>query len=461
MNSGKKLSIGFYGGTGTVTGANYLLRTLDEEKELKILVDCGLEQGAKVCDDCNYGAFPYDPGSVDYLFITHPHIDHIGRIPKLVKDGFRGKILSTAPTREISAIMLEDSLDILAREAEEDGREPIYEAKDVQQAMNLWSDFEYNEKRDLGSNLMVEVKETGHTLGSVMYIFHYEGKKLAFSGDLGNSPAPLLKNAEPIEDLDYLVMESVYGDRNHEGREERRKLLRKTIIDARARGGVLMIPAFSLERTQEVLYEIERMTEEGEIPLIPIYLDSPLAIKITEVYKKYDSLLNKKVNAEINSGNDIFNFPNLHMTETSDQSKRIVKTPNPKIVMAGSGMSNGGRILHHEKHFLPDKKSTLLLIGYQAVGTLGRQIEEGAKRVKIFGEYVDVKARVVNIRGYSAHMDSDHLVEYVEGSSKSLKKVFVVMGEPKSSLSLVQKIRDYLDVDAYAPERGEVIEIEF
>lgn len=454
------MSIGFYGGTGKVTGANFLVKTLDEDNPVSFLIDCGLEQGAKLCDECNYKPFPYNPSEVDFLFITHPHIDHIGKIPKLVKDGFRGRILSTAPTRDISAVMLEDSLDILAREAMDLGRDPIYESKDVMQAMNLWEEFKYGSRMSVGP-LEVEMKETGHTLGSVMYIFHYQGKKIAFSGDLGNSPAPLLKNAEPIKDLDYLVMESVYGDRNHEGREERRNLLRKTIIDARARGGVLMIPAFSLERTQEVLYEIERMTEEGEIPVIPIYLDSPLAIKITDIYKRYDHLLNKKVNSEISSGNDIFDFPNIHMTPKSDQSKRIVKTANPKIVIAGSGMSNGGRILHHEKHFLPDKRSTLLLIGYQAVGTLGRRIEEGAKRVKIFDDYVNVKARIVNIRGYSAHMDSEHLLEYVEGSGESLKKVFVVMGEPKSSLFLVQRIKDYLDIDAYSPKEGEIIEIDF
>lgn len=459
--SNKKISIGFYGGAESVTGSNFLFRTFNETEPLQILIDCGLEQGEVYANDSNYEKFAFNPQDINYLFITHPHIDHVGRIPKLVKDGFKGKIFSTPPTREIAHMMLQDSIELLRKEALRDGKDPIYDEEDVEASMELWDDFPYEKVMDIGGGVKVRVNEVGHTLGSVMYIFEYEGKKIAFSGDLGNSPAPLLKSANPVTDVDYLVMESVYGDRNHEDKDKRREMLMDVIKGSTARGGVLLIPAFSLERTQEILYEIERMMEEGEIPLIPVYIDSPLAIKITAVYKKYEHLLNKDVNKIIKSGNQLFSFPQLHFTITSDQSKAILKSPNPKIIIAGSGMSNGGRILHHEKHFLPDRSSTLLLVGYQAVGTLGRRIQDGAKKISIYGEHVEVKAKIQNIRGYSAHMDSDHLVEYVSQCGDRLKKVFVVMGEPKSSLFLVQRLKDYLGVNAYAPKRAEVIEIEF
>ncbi len=457
----KRLQISFFGGTGEVTGSNFLIETLDEANPLRILVDCGLFQGSKIFEEQNHQPFPYDPASINYLVVTHAHIDHTGRIPKLVKDGFRGTILSTFPTKEIAKLMLIDSMGVMAKEIKNDNTEPLYTAEDIEASQALWKSLPYHEPFSFTEGFSVRLLEAGHTLGSAMIEFTYQSKRLIFSGDLGNSPAPLLRSAEAIKDATYLVIESVYGDRNHEHKEERRERLERIIEDTINSGGVLMIPAFSLERTQELLYEIERLMEKESIPLVPVFIDSPLAIKVTDIYKKYDSYFNKDVCYIIGSGNEIFNFPQLRFTMTTEESKAINEIAPPKIIMAGSGMSNGGRILHHEKRYLPDPKNTLLMVGYQATRTLGRQLQDGAKRVKIHGEEIEVRAKIAVLHGYSGHLDSEGLLRYVAASADTLKKVFVVMGEPKSSLFLVQRIRDYLGLSADAPDTNEKVELEF
>jgi len=454
-----KLKITFYGGTESVTGANFLIE--DGDKGIKILVDCGFFQGCKICDDENRKPFPYDPASIDYLFITHAHIDHIGRIPKLVRDGFKGKIYSTIPTKQISEIMLIDSMGILAKEAKQDKLPVIYEEKDVQDAVKLWEGIPYYKTIELGDGISVTLKDAGHILGSAMIDFERGGKKAVFTGDLGNSPAPLLRDTDVVKDANYIVMESVYGDRNHENRQERKQMLEDVIEDTIKNGGVLMVPAFSLERTQDLLYEINDLVEHGRIPSVPVFLDSPLAIKVTKVYKNSSEYFNNRATDVIKSGDDIFNFPNLKFTLETEESKAIKEIPSPKIIIAGSGMSNGGRIVHHERHYLPDPKSTLLLIGYQAPGTLGRIIEDGAKTIKIFGDSIPVRARIRKIRGYSAHKDSDSLLDFVGDDVDSVEKVFVVMGELKSAAFLVQKMRDYLGINAIAPKKGEVAILDF
>lgn len=453
----KKLKLTFYGGTGTVTGANFLL----ENKDKKILVDCGLFQGEKIGDDSNREPFPYKPSDIDILIITHAHIDHIGRVPKLVKDGFRGKIYSTKPTMELTEIMLIDSVRVLTREAQRDNLEPIYREEDVKQAMTLWEGFPYHQEVDLGDGFKMNFRDSGHILGSAMVDIIYNGKKIVFTGDLGNSPAPLLKDTEDIDDADYIVMESVYGDRNHESKEDRKTQLEDIIEETMSNNGVLMIPAFSLERTQDLLFEINDLVEKRRIPRVPIYLDSPLAIKVTAIYKQNEDYFNREAQNIIKSGDDIFKFPGLKFTSDAEASKAINGVPNPKIIIAGSGMSNGGRIIHHEKRYLPDPKSTLLLVGYQAIGTLGRILEEGAKEVTILGDVVPVKARIAKIQSYSSHKDSDNLVDFVANDAKRVKRVFLVMGEPKSSLYLSQKLRDYLGISAVVPLANESMELEF
>lgn len=448
----KTAKITFHGGTGSVTGANFLL----EIDGKKILIDCGLTQGFKVADDINWDPFPYNVKEVDMLFVTHSHVDHVGRIPKLIHEGFRGKIYSTEPTKAIAAPILEDTAGILSKNKEFD-LEKVFSEGNQKLMLSLWQGFPYHQKIKLTENLEVSFRDAGHILGSAMVEFVFNGKKILFTGDLGNSPSPLMPDTEKITDIDYLIMESVYGDRNHESRSDRRKNLERVIEDNYKRKGTLIIPTFSLERSQELLFELDELVENDRIPVMPIFFDSPLAIRLTEVFKNFKNYLNATAQKAISEGEQIFDFPGLHSTLKSEESRVINTIPNPKVVIAGSGMSAGGRIVHHEKHYLPDPNNTILLMGYQSVGTPGRLIQEGVKTVRISGEDIAVRAHVVTISGYSGHKDSDGLISFVENSTETLKKVFVVMGEPKSSMFLVQKMRDNLGIDAYAPEKGDVI----
>ncbi len=450
----KKLKLTFAGGTGSVTGANFLV----QGEGISFLVDCGLEQGTKMADDNNWAPFIYDPASVDVLFITHAHIDHIGRIPKLIYDGFKGTIYSTIPTKDITELMLEDTAHILGK-GENELLKKIYTEENIARALSLWKVVDYHQEIVLGP-FIFRYRDAGHVLGSGMLELIYNNKKIIFTGDLGNSPSPLLRDTEEIKNVDYLLMESVYGDRNHMGRDQRRVRLEQVIEDNYKRKGTLIVPTFSLERSQELLFEINELVENKRIPQMPIFFDSPLGIRLTKIYRQFGQYFNEIARKQLGDGDDIFNFPGLKSTLLTEESKEIVREVNPKIVIAGSGMSNGGRILHHEANYLPDANNTLLLTGYQSQGTLGRAIQDGAKVVRISGQEIPVKAHVEFIDGYSGHKDSDHLIEFVQQTADSLKKVYVTMGEPKSSLFLTQRIRDYLGVMAYAPVQGDVVELD-
>ncbi len=448
------LQITFYSGVGTVTGANFLLESL----RTRILVDCGLIQGTPDAYKENIKPFEYDPKSIDFVFITHAHMDHIGRLCKLVKDGFTGVIYSTEETKNLANIMIADALKIMEqknKESESLEKEiPLYNQNDFNKTMALWRTIPYYNKIKINNEFEVSLKDAGHILGSAMYEFYFAGKKIVFTGDTGNSPAPLLKDTDKIEDADYLIIDSVYGDRNHEDKNQRDEKFKKIVLETINKGGALVIPAFSIERTQVVLYILNNLIEDGIIPKIPVFLDSPLALKVTDVYKRFVRDFNKKVKKEIKEGDNIFDFPNLNIIYTKRESSEITKTPNPKIIIAGSGMSSGGRVVGHEMEFLPDPNSTILLMGYQALGTLGRKIQEKPREVEINGELIKVRARIENITGYSSHKDSDGIVEMVESTANTVKKVFVVLGEPKSSLFLAQRLRDELDVSVVYPEQG-------
>jgi metallo-beta-lactamase family protein len=452
----KQAKITFCGGTGSVTGSNFLF----EIDGKKILIDCGLTQGSKLADDVNWEPFTYDPKEIDILFVTHGHVDHLGRIPKLINDGFRGKIYSTEPTKGIALPMLEDTAGILEKNFSSHLDE-IYSDENIKITLSLWEGFPYHQNIKITPNVEVSFLNAGHILGSAMIKFSFNGKNILFTGDLGNSPSPILPSTEKVTDIDYLIMESVYGDRNHESRNDRRRLLAEIIQDNHKRGGTLLIPTFSLERSQELLFELDALLEGHRVPVMPIFFDSPLAIRLTEVFKQYKSYFNLNAQTAMSPGKYLFDFPGLHHTLKTEESKMIADVPNPKIIIAGSGMSTGGRIVHHEKNYLPDPKNTLLLTGYQSVGTLGRLIQEGMKTIHIAGEDVPVRAHISTIFGYSGHKDSDGLLNFVEEMQDSIKKVFVVMGEPKSSMFLVQKLRDNLGIEAFAPKQNDSIILDF
>lgn len=445
-----------------VTGSNYLLET----DGVKILIDCGLFQGSSFCENLNFEKFPYDPKEIDAVFITHAHIDHIGRLPKLYKHGFRGKIFSTAPTKDFSEYSLIDSENILYKEAEKRNRAPIYAIEDVNEMMKLWEGVKYHQKIQIGSpdnGFEIEFFDAGHILGSAsILVKDKKGKKVVFSGDLGNVATPLVKDTEPLADTDYVLIESTYGNRLHEDLAIRKDILEDAIEETVKVGGTLIIPAFAMERTQDLLYEMNELVENGRIPRLPVFIDSPLAIKLTEVYKKYSQnpdYFDAESLALIRKGDAIFDFPGLKFTLTTQQSKEINDVKGPKVIIAGSGMSQGGRILHHEMRYLSDPKSAILFIGYQAKDSLGRQILEGEKNVRIFGEDIAVNCRIKTISGYSAHADQKKLMEWLRPRSKTLKKVFVVQGDEDQSKPLLDKIRDEMAIDAVIPSQGESIEL--
>lgn len=469
----KNLKLIFYGGVGTTTGANIMLKYNGRA----ILVDCGLLQGTRYAEEKNFENFKYDPVKVDFLLITHSHIDHIGRVPKLVRDGFVGKIISTQETKELAEPMLKDALGIMTARYP---NKTFFNEEDVEKSLSLWQGRKYEEKIDLFEGCFLEIQDAGHILGSAILNISCDSTRIAFTGDLGNSPSPLLPDTEFPKEADYIVMESVYGDRDHESKKDRREKLKQTILGGIKRNGAIIIPAFSVERTQVLLYEINNMVEDEEIPGIPVFLDSPLALKVTEIYKKYTRDFNESVKEEIKEGDDIFNFPGLQIVKNMEESRKIENISEAKIILSGSGMSEGGRVVNHELHYLSDHNATIILVGYQAVGTLGRKLQDGVKEIEINKDgkrrKVKVRAKIENITGYSSHKDSKHLLEFVEkvnnlstspptslfvkeGGERKLKQVFVIMGEPKSSLFLIQRIRDYLGIEAIYPEEGKEYEL--
>lgn len=449
----------FYGGAGSVTGSNFMLKTDSKT----VLIDCGMIQGSEEEEKKNWNDFPYSAEEVDVLLVTHAHADHIGRIPKLIRDGFRGQIFSTDATRDLAEVMFADALAVAEFEKRKTGMDHYFDEADVAKTLSLWRSVPYHEKFDIGGGLKVFFRDAGHILGAAIIEISRGSRKIAFTGDLGNSPTLLLRPTEFVEDANYLLMESVYGDRNHEDSSGRTDKLRRIILDTHARGGALIIPAFSIERTQVMLYELNEMVEGGEVPTMPVFLDSPLAIKVTEIYKKYEKYFNDEVQADIRGGDNIFKFPGLKLSHTRQDSQSISREKGPKIIIAGSGMSEGGRILYHYKEYLNDPNSTILLVGYQPVGGLGHALLNNKKKVSLFREKINVRAKIESVMSYSAHMQSDDLQEFGRRAAEGgeLEQIFVAMGEPKASLFLVQRLRDYFDIDAIAPEEGQEIEIDF
>jgi metallo-beta-lactamase family protein len=458
------INITFCGGAKSVTGANYLV----DNGKTKFLVDCGMVQGSQDAEMLNHEPFGYDPATIDFMVATHAHIDHIGRIPKLFLDGFEGKVYSTYPTKDFGRIILEDAVDIMYRDRKD---LPIYNKENVDQAVARWRGKEYGEIIEYSQDVSFRFLDAGHILGSsiveVWVMDHQENKtkKIVFSGDLGNIPSVLLRNFEYVDKADYVLIESAYGDRLHEDNATRKDKLKQAIKDIIARQGVLLMPIFAVERTQDILYEINDIVENhggtgkilGRVGKIDVFLDSPLAIDATDIHRRYTKYYNRKAK-ELMKKDDVFDFPFFVMTPARKDSVDINFAPNPKMIMAGSGMSDGGRIGFHQERYLSDPNNMIVFVGYQPEGSLGRRILEGRETVIIHGQEVKNKIEVRTIDGYSAHADQAMLLDWV-GKIKDVKKVFVVQGDPKASEILAGLIKEKFGVEAESPEHNSEIKI--
>lgn len=465
------MKLTFCGAAGTVTGSCHLV----ELDNMSILVDCGMFQGGSEADDMNYEQFSFNPSEVDLLILTHAHIDHSGRIPQLVKRGFKGKIITSIPTNELCKIMLPDSAFIQESEAEWQNRknqragkspvEPLYTVKDAEAALEFFQSVEYNKLVNIASNVSIRLRDAGHILGSAILELWINEKgeefKVVFSGDLGNRNVPIMNDPTIIEDADYVVMESTYGDRLHESSGDKMLALQKIIMDTITRNGNVVIPSFAIERTQEILYVLNMLKEskDSKIRNLPVYVDSPLAVNATRIFQKYLSYFDEDAQKLIASGDNPFDFPNLILTQTADESKAINATTESCIIISASGMCEAGRIKHHLKHNLWRKESSVVFVGYQAQNTLGRRIKDGEKTVKIFGEEIGVKCSVYSIESFSGHADQKGLMDWLGSFSKKPKKVFLVHGEEDSLKTLSRLIDTQLDIPNEIAVLGQSVEL--
>lgn len=437
----------FLGAAREVTGASILVEVAGK----KILLDCGFFQGSRVAEERNYAPFAFDPSSIDALVVCHAHLDHVGRIPKLVKEGFRGRIYCTAPTKELAYLVMEDNAKLMREEAKRDNHPPLYLDKDIATSMQLFETFRYDGQIEIVPGVKLTLKNAGHILGSAIAVLAVEEVTLVYTSDLGNTPSELLAPPAAIGRADYVICESTYGGRVHEDINMRHEKLSQIINSTIAQNGVLLIPAFAIERAQELLHDIEHFCTVANCAIPTFYLDSPLAEKVTKVFAKYPEYLNRSLAM---SHEDIFGLARLKITTTVEDSRAIDLTPNPKIIIAGSGMMNGGRILYHLQNYIDDPQNTLLVVGYQAKGTLGRRLLDGEQTIKIFGKRHQVAATIRAISSYSAHADAPQLVDWIS-EIDGVKQVFLVHGETEQLLALLQALKSTMDVEVMIPQQNE------
>ena len=447
------MRLSFYGACREVTGSNMLLETLGG----KIVVECGFFQGGKNSEERNSAPFAFDPKTCHLVIVGHAHLDHTGRLPKLVKDGFHGQIFSTAPTKDLTELVLEDAQKLMAEEAERNGYDLLYSREDVTKTIERFTTIPYNERVEIAKNIYLTFLGAGHILGSAISIIETEGIKIAYTSDLGNKPSLLLNPPDYVLNADYVICESTYGGRIHEDIAKRQLLLSEIINNTIAQNGVLLIPSFAIERTQELLHDIDHFCTVFGCAKPMFFLDSPLAEKVTGVFAKYPNFLSKKLQTE-HADNDFFGHKYIKFTQSVEESKRIESAPNPKIIIAGSGMMNGGRILHHAKRYLSSSKNSLLIVGYQAKGTLGRRLFDKEPQVKIFGKNIPVNAKIKAIGSYSAHADSPQIIDWISKIAGA-KKVFLVHGENDQSIILSKLLRKKLSLDTEIPQLGESFEL--
>jgi len=466
------MNITFYGAAREVTGSCELLETGQQ----KILIDCGMFQGSDFNEGKNSDPLPFDPKSLSAVIVTHAHLDHVGRLPILVKGGYTGHFYATPATIELAQLILEDALEVMTYNHRKFESPILYDTTDIAGVMQSFKPVDYYtpvilsgaknldpsaSPQDDKNGVTFKFYEAGHIFGSVFVEILVEGKKVIFSGDIGNVDVPILRDTDKLPaGVDALVCESTYGDRLHEKETERRQILEDVITEGIKRGGIVMIPSFSLERTQELLYDLNELIErQHRLPRVPIFLDSPLAIGATKVYRKYTQYYDDEAEKLLKSGDDLFQFPGLTMTLTKEESKKINFVPGAKIIIAGAGMMNGGRIVHHALRYLSDANNTLLIIGYQAHGTLGRQILDGVTPVTIMGERVAVRARVKAVGAFSAHGDQEKLMDWIGGGETLPKKVYLNHGEPLASDALQKRLTDELGVKTTVVDKNLTVKV--
>ena len=463
------MKLTFFGAAHAVTGSCHCL----EVNGSKLLIDCGLQQGR---DEYNDNALPFSPNEIDHVIVTHAHIDHSGRVPLLVKEGFSGTIHTTRLTGQLLSVMLRDSAHIQESDAQwanqkgqRAGRpivEPLYTLADAEAALQLIQVGEYGQDIDICPGVRIRFTDAGHLLGSsCVEVWATEGgvtKKLVFSGDLGNVDQPVIRDPQPIEQADYVIMESTYGDRNHTPPESYTEALAALIDDVFSRGGNIIIPSFAVGRTQELLYFLREIKNEGMIKSVSnfqVVVDSPLAAEATKIYSgDLRGYLDEEAIEVVQGGENLFTFPGLTLTQSTEESKALNADKSSKIIISASGMCDAGRIRHHLKHNLWRPESAVVFVGYQGEGTLGRRLLEGAKSVKLFGEEIAVNARIINFPGLSSHADRDHLLEWIGRFGPAPQQVFVVHGDPAVTELFADSLNER-NIPAHAPLYEEVYDL--
>lgn len=468
------MKLTFLGAAKTVTGSCYYL----EANGCSFLVDCGMFQGHSKENLLNEEPFPFDPAQLDFILLTHAHIDHSGRLPKIFLDGFKGPIYATKATAELSAIMLPDSGHIQEIENEWTNRKrqragrppvkPLYTFQDALDCIKLFKNVSYGDVIEPFKGIRARFNDAGHILGSsILELWINENgreTKLVFSGDLGNKDVPILRDPAIIQSADYLIMESTYGDRLHVDKSDKVQLFLDIINETVDKGGNVVIPSFAVGRTQEIIYDLHKQRDKygdkmKKLFSIPVYVDSPLAVSATNVFRNNLDCFDEEARQYIENGDNPLDFPGLRFTQTSDESKALNEKNESMIIISASGMCEAGRIKHHLKHNLWREDSTILFVGYQAQGTLGRKLVDGAKKVKIFGEEISVNARIEMIEGFSGHADRDGLLDWLSHFSSKPGKVFIVHGEEASMQALSKYIGGRFNIETEIPDKGESVTI--
>ncbi|MEY2756087.1 MAG: hypothetical protein RJB65_2445 [Actinomycetota bacterium] len=450
------------GAVQTVTGSKFVV----EHAGRRVLVDAGLFQGLKELRERNWSPFPVEPSSLDAVVISHAHLDHCGYLPRLVKAGFRGDVHVTDDTGRLMSVVLPDSARLLEEEARyankrgysrHDPALALYTEDDAWTALDQLVPHSFGAPFEAAPGITIEFRPAGHILGSAtVRVSLAGGPVVQFSGDLGRPTHPLLVPPAPIGECDYLLVESTYGDRVHpdpRAADRLGQLIERTV----ERGGKVIIPAFAVDRTEVLLYRLRELANEGRLPRVPVYVDSPMALAALKIYREAFEASAADVRPELHDAGELFDLPDLREVHDSEGSKAVSRSSTPAIIIAGAGMASGGRVVHHLERFLPDPRNSVALVGFQAAGTRGRSLLEHASAVKIHGEYVRVKAEVCDLTGFSVHADASEIIGWMRTATTEPRTTFVVHGEAKASAAMRQRIEDELDWTAVVPEHGETV----